>query len=444
MTKRFSDRIEAGQQLAAKLHHLCGADTVVVALPRGGVPVAFPVARALRAPLDILAVRKLGIPFQPEVAMGAIGEGGVRVVDEAIVGTAGVSPAEFAAVEASERVELDRQIRRFRDDRPPIPLNGRTVIIVDDGIATGSTARAACLVARAHGAARVVVAVPVASAQAFSDLKSVADKLVCLTTLAPAYSVGQWYEDFSPTSDAEVVGLLARARATSTTDTEVLANAIVATDPADRDDEVTIDAGAVRLEGHFAVPEPAVGIVVFVHGSGSSRHSPRNRSVAISLHRLGFGTLLFDLLTPEEELDRARVFDVGLLSERLRYGLTWLDRQPEAQGIGVGLFGASTGAAAALSVAAEPGSDIGAVVSRGGRPDLAGERLAAVRAPTLLIVGGNDHVVIELNRRALVELTCEHQMEIVSGATHLFEEPGAMARVAELAGDWFIGHLVTA
>jgi predicted phosphoribosyltransferase len=157
MPKRFSDRIDAGKQLAAKLHQLCGADTVVVALPRGGVPVAFPVARALRAPLDILAVRKLGVPFQPEVAMGAIGEGGVRVVDEAIAGAAGVSPADFAAVEATERVELDRQIRRFRDDRPPISLAGRTVVIVDDGIATGSTARAACLVARAHGAARVVL-----------------------------------------------------------------------------------------------------------------------------------------------------------------------------------------------------------------------------------------------------------------------------------------------
>jgi len=433
----FADRVDAGRQLAAALLHLKGSDVVVVGLPRGGVPVAYEVALALDAPLDVLVVRKLGVPFQPELAMGAIGEGGVLVVDDEVVAEAGISPSEFAAVEQSERAELEARIRRFRQGRPPVPLTGRTAVVVDDGIATGSTARAACLVARAHGAGRVVLATPVAARQTIQRLAPHVDEFVCVEAPERAYAVGQWYRDFSQTPDEEVIGYLARAASRP----RPVGDPVAVVDAADRDEEVAVHIGNLVLPGHLTVPEPATGLVVFAHGSGSSRHSPRNRLVAESLNRDGLGTLLFDLLTPTEERDRANVFDIDLLSTRLFGATRWLEGEPEAKGLGIGYFGASTGAGAALVAAARGGSDIRAVVSRGGRVDMAGPQLAGVRAPTLLIVGSDDDIVLELNRQAQRALTCESRLEVVEGASHLFEEPGALERVARLAGAWFTAHL---
>jgi putative phosphoribosyl transferase len=195
------------------------------------------------------------------------------------------------------------------------------------------------------------------------------------------------------------------------------------------------------LVGDLVVPPGPVGVTVFAHGSGSSRLSPRNRLVAGELNARGIATFLFDLLTPVEELDRTNVFDVDLLGERLVETTRWLVLQPPATGLRPCFFGASTGAAAALVAAARLGTSVGAVVSRGGRPDLAGPRLARVTAPTLLIVGGDDEVVLELNRRALATLTCERRLAVVGGASHLFQEPGTLERVAALAGDWLESHL---
>ena len=208
---------------------------------------------------------------------------------------------------------------------------------------------------------------------------------------------------------------------------------------------VRVQAGPATLEGNLTLPEGADGIVLFAHGSGSSRHSPRNRYVARLLNEAKLATLLVDLLTADEEaidLRTARLrFDIGLLAERLVAVTDWLTQQPETRRLRIGYFGASTGAAAALVAAAERPEAVGAVVSRGGRPDLAGPALARVRAPTLLIVGGNDTQVIALNRAALAELRCEKQLVIVPGATHLFEEPGALDVVARLAREWFERHL---
>jgi dienelactone hydrolase len=198
------------------------------------------------------------------------------------------------------------------------------------------------------------------------------------------------------------------------------------------------------LDGLLSLPEPTAGIVLFAHGSGSSRLSPRNTYVAEALQEAGLATLLFDLLTDEEAADRALVFDIPLLAERLAMATEWITAQPEASALPVGYFGASTGAAAALVAAARGGRDIAAVVSRGGRPDLADTDLPQVRAPTLLIVGGADDVVLELNRMALAKLTCEKELAIVPGATHLFEEPGTLDQVIALARDWFAGHLSAA
>ncbi|HLB53880.1 MAG TPA: alpha/beta family hydrolase [Gemmatimonadales bacterium] len=205
---------------------------------------------------------------------------------------------------------------------------------------------------------------------------------------------------------------------------------------------VLVEADGVALPGDLSIPVETPGIVIFAHGSGSSRRSPRNRFVADILTEAGIGTLLFDLLTQEEEGDRRNVFDIPLLGRRLLAATRWLAGQPEAKGHAVGFFGASTGAAAALIAAATSDSPIGAVVSRGGRPDLAGEWLPKVKAPTLLIVGGRDFEVLDLNRSAYEKLTCLKRLEVVPGATHLFEERGALEAVAALAASWFRRYLV--
>jgi putative phosphoribosyl transferase len=211
---------------------------------------------------------------------------------------------------------------------------------------------------------------------------------------------------------------------------------------------VHVTAGAVTLEGDLSVPQGARGLVLFAHGSGSSRLSPRNRYVARLLNEAKLATLLVDLLTAEEEAIDLRTahlrFDIRLLADRLVGATDWLTQHPETRGLGLGYFGASTGAAAALVAAAERPDLVGAVVSRGGRPDLAGPALALVRAATLLIVGGNDFAVIELNREALARLPCEKRLAIIPGATHLFEEPGALEEVARLAREWFERHLAPA
>ena len=199
--------------------------------------------------------------------------------------------------------------------------------------------------------------------------------------------------------------------------------------------------GPHALSGELILPAQAIGVVLFAHGSGSSRLSPRNRYVAESLHGRRLGTLLFDLLSEAEGHDGANVFDIGLLSQRLLQAMAWVRERAELRALRLGLFGASTGAAAALVAAAERPQNVAAVVSRGGRPDLAGAALPQVRAPTLLLVGGFDAEVLALNREALRELTCEKRLEVVPRATHLFEEAGALQRVAHSAGDWFVAHL---
>lgn len=204
---------------------------------------------------------------------------------------------------------------------------------------------------------------------------------------------------------------------------------------------VHIREGGATIEGELALPEGAGAVVLFAHGSGSSRHSPRNKYVAQVLREAGLGTLLIDLLTPEEDRTYKTRFDIDLLTRRLRAATRWLSEQPSTKGMTVGYFGASTGAAAALQAAADPSEQIGAVVSRGGRPDLAWSALTLVRAPTLLIVGGRDDIVIELNEKAYQQLKPEKQLAIVPGATHLFEEPGTLEEVARLAAEWFVRHL---
>lgn len=276
--------------------------------------------------------------------------------------------------------------------------------------------------ARSAGSSRVVIGVPVVPAATLDELRGEADLVICVQTPATVFSVGEWYDDFRQVSDEEVAALLAESSRRAPQRT------------------VTVNADGIELAGGFSLPAGAGGIVLFAHGSGSSRRSPRNQSVAHRLNEAGLGTLLFDLLTPDEALDRDRVFDIPLLAARLGATTRWVGEHAEPRGLRIGYFGASTGAAAALWAAADNPS-VDAIVSRGGRPDLAGPRIAEVRAPTLLIVVGDDDDVLTLNRQAATRMQCPCEVIVIPGATHLFEEPGAMERVADHAATWFELHL---
>ncbi len=429
--------------------------------------MAFEVARTLHAPLDVIVVMKLGVPFQPELAMGAVGEEGALVVHYGLVQAVGVTQQELLAVEAEKRVEVEQRVRHFRGGRQRIPLTGQHVVIVDDGLATGATAAAACQVVRAQGAAKVTVAVPVASSESARRLVRMADELVCLEQSDRFYTVGKSYANFTQTSDKEVVELL-RKRAAELAQPGAQCNISNPVwdgmeydspdDPPEKSMsasrgnlnlshvvrmlDVEILADGLRLAGVLAVPPKAHAAVLFVHGSGSNRYSPRNRFVADVLNQDGITTLQFDLLTPEEESKRANVFDIELLARRLISVTQWLRHRCECMDSPIGYFGASTGTAAALWAASDSQAEIGAIVSRGGRPDLVGDRLGLVRAATLFIVGGNDEVVLNLNNVAAARLRCENKLEIVPGATHLFEEAGALELVATLATRWFTSHLI--
>jgi putative phosphoribosyl transferase len=432
----FLNRSDAGRRLARQMLPFRGDDVVVIGLPRGGVVVAAEVARALGAPLDVWVVRKIGAPHQSELGIGALAEGGAVFLDSKAARLVAATEAEVGAIIAREQIELDRRVHAYRRGRPPPAIEGRTVILVDDGIATGGTARAALQALRSRRPKLLVLAVPVAAIDALEALAEGADEIVCLEPSSTLRSIGEWYNDFGQTSDEDVVALLDRAEA---------APPDAALADARGEEAVSIQAAGVTLAGDLHVPAGATGLVVFAHGSGSSRHSPRNLEVAAVLRARGLATLLFDLLTPREDLQdtltAALRFDVGLLGARLIGATDWLQEQPATRSLALGYFGASTGAAAALLAAAERPAVARAVVSRGGRPDLAGPYLERVEAPVLLIVGGRDHEVFALNRVAAARLHGLAEIAVVAAATHLFEEPGALAEVAQLAGEFFARHL---
>jgi putative phosphoribosyl transferase len=436
----FQDRVDAGRRLAFALRRHRDEAPVVLGLPRGGVPVAYEVARALSAPLDVWVVRKVGAPGHEELGLGAVAEGGETYLNEALMAQVGVSDDEVAPLVARKAAEVAQRVRRFRRGQPPPELEGRTVILVDDGIATGGTTRAALRAIRRLRPKRLILAVPVASESTLESLRSEVDEVVCLDSDPYLAAIGDYYQDFGQTTDDEVVDLLERARKGDAAGREgPKAGARV------EECSVDIEVDGVTLDGSLAIPDGATGLVLFAHGSGSSRHSPRNRFVAQALQSAGLATLLFDLLTAGEEAEdemtgRLR-FDVDFLATRVIGAAEATRAHPDTKDLRLGYFGASTGAAAALIAAAKRPDLVAAVVSRGGRPDLAGSNLPQVVAPTLLIVGSNDTEVLALNRDAFEHLGGRRQIAIVEGATHLFEEPGALEEVARVAGEWFVRHL---
>lgn len=421
----FTDRHDAGRQLAPLAEAYRGPDTLVLGLARGGLPVAEEVAAALDAPLDVMVARKLGAPHNPEFGVGAVAPG-VTYVDERTLRVLGINQDELEATAAAEHAEMRRRLRAYRGEDAPPDVRGKTVLLVDDGLATGGTARAAARSLRQGGPRKLVLLVPVGAPDSIEAITQEFDDVRVLETPEDFRAVGLWYDDFRPTTDKEVIAILKRYASTR----------------APHHVRVQVEGGV--LDGDLTVPSGARGLVIFAHGSGSSRFSPRNRHVAQMLQREGLATMLLDLLTPEEERVDERTrhirFDIELLAERLEAASAWAAQDERTRGLDVGYFGSSTGGGAALVAASREPHRIRAVVSRGGRPDLAGDALPGVQAPTLLIVGSRDEVVIALNQAAFGKLRHEKRLDIVPGATHLFSEPGALDEVARDAARWFVDH----
>ncbi len=440
---RFQDRKHAGRLLSERLVQKYGSENpVVLGLPRGGVPVAFEVAQALHAPLDVIVARKLGAPMQPEFGFGAIAPG-ARYVDPYTVRMLGLSDAEIESIAAREGHELERRIELYRGGRPRPDVSGRTVVLVDDGLATGVTAHAAIASLKRENPRKIVFAIPVGAPDSVAELEGEGVIVECLDRPAGFQAVGSWYDDFRQTSDDEVLALLQRASAAQK---PVGTKARAAGEGRIHYRAIEIDIGQTTLSGDLHVPEQATTIVIFAHGSGSSRFSPRNRYVAEVLQAAGHATLLFDLLSPAEEEVDLRIghlrFDIDLLAARLVAVTEWVRQQGELRNFAIGYFGASTGAAAAIVAAAEVPDAVKAVVSRGGRPDLGGDALEKLQTPTLLIVGSLDQQVIRLNEAARRRMRAPNELVLIPGATHLFEEAGTLEQVAAIARDWFSQHLV--
>ena len=417
----FQDRAEAANALAVALSPHRGSHPVVLGIPRGGMPIARIVADALNGELDMILVRKLGAPGNPEFAIGAVDERGSILLSRDFERT-GADEA-YIRHQARAQMALMRERRARYGGSGVRSLQGRTVIVLDDGLATGFTMEAALQSVRAEHPARLVCAVPVAAPDSLAEIARTADDVVCLATPQPFRAVSSYYRRFPEVSDDEVIAALQGLRTPTT---------------ARLSQPVHIPAGQHLLEGMLTVPEAATGLVVFAHGSGSSRLSPRNRFVADALSRRKIATLLFDLLTPHEDAARATRFDIDFLAGRLELALAWIDANPDCRGLPLGIFGASTGAAAALRVAAARPDAVVAVVSRGGRPDLAGrETLQRIRCPVLLIVGAEDREVIALNQMARASIGARAELVIVPDAGHLFEEPGTLEAMTMLAADWF-------
>lgn len=456
---RFANREDAGNRLAARLRHLTGPDTLVIGLPRGGVPVAARVASLLDAPLDVWVVRKVGAPSFPEFGLGAVAEGGAVFLNRESVRRVGVSGDALEALVAQRAEDVRSRAQLLRGSHAPPDIEGRTVIVVDDGVATGGTMHVALQSLRALDPGRLVLAVPVAATDSLEELTPLADEVVCLHSTRDFNAVGNWYDDFGQTPTEEVRALLASAPKrgrTNAAEQDASSNdasdddPVEASSPPDKDAlserDVSIPVRGGALDGSLVVPPERKGLVIFAHGSGSSRLSVRNRAVASALNGQGLATLLVDLLTPEENEKDASTeayrFDLTLLARRLVEITRWArSKDSGVDALPLGYFGSSTGAAAALLAAGALPNEVSSVVSRGGRVDLATGVLDLLRTPVLLMVGGRDHAVLELNRAYAARLMAPHALTIIPGAGHLFEETGALEQVCEETARWFLRTL---
>lgn len=421
----FADRSEAGRRLAERVRPLAVEDPLVLALPRGGVPVGAALARRLDADFDVLVVRKIGLPGQPETGVGAIAENGHVFFDDRALARMRVPRQALSDTVALERDELDRRRRIYRGERSAPRIAGRDCVVVDDGVATGGTARAALRMVRQAGPSRLVLAVPVAAPEAVDELREEVDELVVLSAPDNFRSVGEWYRDFDQLSDGHVTALLAEhGRAHPRPDAAR---------------GVRVRAGEVYLDGDLTTPDASRGAVVLAVGEG--RADPRWRAISSALQRSGYATLVLDLLTPPERSAGSGGADTGVLGERLGAAAAWLRRATDAADAPLGVLGSGGAAPAALVAAARSPRDVGAVVVHGGRIDLAEPHLGDVRAPVLILLEGRDSFVRELGEWARGRMGGPTDLRVMPGAEQLLHGAQEWRQVAVETLDWFDRHL---
>jgi len=430
----MKDRATAGKQLAKKLSQLniSRTNTVVIALPRGGVPVAYEISYDLNLPLDIIAVKKISHPSNPELALGAVTSDNDVYYNHRIINSYGITDDELDNYKNQALHAAQEQVQNLRKSRSALLVQDINIILVDDGIATGATVQSAIKLLKDKGARKIWLAVPVCPRDLRPTFESLVDEMVTLEEPENLWAVGQFYQNFPQVNNQAVIDLLA-----------LRPHYFDSVSPFDMKKEFTIVEGGLRLPGVIYNNPSPKGWVIFAHGSGSSRKSPRNNFVAERLQNAGMSVLLFDLLKEQEDVDYNKRFDIPFLAERLKLATQWLVKSADYQiHTPIAFYGASTGSAAALLACTKinPQIQITTVVSRGGRPDLVPSSiLAKVIQPVLLLVGGLDHEVIIFNQKAKESLqNC--QLTLIQGASHLFEEAGCMEHVAKIASDWFVSH----
>lgn len=425
MDYKIKDRVDAGKKLAQKIKLGEWTDPYILALPRGGVPVAHTIASHLNLDWNILLVKKIGAPLHPEFAIGAVAEDDVPLWNQWALSRFGYSPKELDEEVRKAKMKISSYKKKWRKDRKLPELAHRDVLLVDDGLATGMTMKASIQYLRSQNVKRIGVLVPVASGFAKHEIEPTVESFICLEIPEPFSSVSLAYQDFTQVSDSTVTQLLNERNKLK---------------PFERR-QVQIPAAFETLPGLLTLPENPKALIIFAHGSGSTHKSVRNQFVAEQLNSAGYATLLFDLLTAQEGKVRENVFNIDLLSNRLLSATKWAQTVPELKTLSLNYFGASTGAAAAL-VAVAKDETASSVVSRGGRPDLAHEYLNRIKCPVLLLVGDQDHGVIEYNEEALALLK-KGSLEYIPNAGHLFEEPGALEAVADTARNWWDQNITT-
>jgi putative phosphoribosyl transferase len=421
----FADRHDAGKRLAALLHERRFEDPLVIGIARGGMPVAAEVARTLGAPLDIVVVRKIGVPWNRELAIGAVAEDGLVMVDRVAVGELGLSPQDVDAAVANALEELADEIDRLRCGRPRVGVHGRTVILVDDGLATGRIAQAAINALRKRGALRITLALPVAAPESLQALAARVDDAVCAAAPRHLRNISQWYEDFRPTSDQELLALLCEH--TGTIERSALIEA----------------AGALPAHGQLFVPwsAPGHGVIVFAPSASGGASADLAPLLAARLQHAGFATLT--LAPPQADPHRREDphGDVTVTAALMRAATDWLRSQPESARLPIGYLAGGAAAAGAVVAAARLRSSIGALVAYASRLDLAGSALAALQAPTLLIVPEQDRELIALTRAAREAMRCESRIALLTGRSPLALAESSQQALAALIIDWFARHI---
>ncbi len=421
----FTDRSEAGRRLAERVRPHAVDDPLVLALPRGGVPVGAELARRLDAEFDVLVVRKIGLPGRPELGVGAIAEDGRVLFDDLALARMRVPRQALSGTVDAERAELDRRRRVYRGERPPPRIAGRDCVVVDDGVATGGTARAALRMVRQAGPAQLVLAVPVASREAIAMLGEEADAVVVLGVPDNFRAVGEWYRDFDLLSDGHVTAIMSEVgRSHSRPGTAR---------------GVRVRAGDVYLDGDLTLPAVLRGAAVLAFGE--ARGDPRWRAIASVLQRSGYATLMLDLLVGDERSSVGGGAATEVLGERLSSAVTWLRRATDAASEPVGVLGSGAAAPAALVTAARRPGDVAGVVVHGGRIDLAEPALPEVRAPVLVLLESRDSFVRELGEWARGRMGGPTDLKVMSGAEELLRGAKEWRRVAVETQDWFDRYL---